>query len=339
MGHLISLFEDLEETPPAGEAKMDGEEAQMQELTGSYSRSLRPFSQLKDLGIPRREYIQGDWFKEGDLGFIYAPRGLGKTWLSLAIGTSVARGVPCGPWVAHAPRKVLYVDGEMPCESLESRLAGLGANDNIAVLSHEALFHLEGRVLNLAERPSQDALTNVLRRDGIQVLILDNLSCLISGVAENEADSWQGVLDWLLTLRRYKIAVIVVHHAGRNGQTMRGTSRREDAAFWVIRLDPTEGDERGGAQFISRFTKDRNSPAEQPSYLWRFHTDTHGLVQIETLLASNMEVFRGWIEDGLTSAEDIAREMGVSKGTVSKLARRAMGEGWLRKEGREYVLV
>jgi DNA-directed RNA polymerase specialized sigma24 family protein len=54
--------------------------------------------------------------------------------------------------------------------------------------------------------------------------------------------------------------------------------------------------------------------------------------------ASRIEVFRQRVEDGLTSAEDIAREMDVSKGTVSKLAKRAMEEGWLKKQGRQYAL-
>jgi Mn-dependent DtxR family transcriptional regulator len=61
--------------------------------------------------------------------------------------------------------------------------------------------------------------------------------------------------------------------------------------------------------------------------------------EINTREASSIEVFRQWVEDGLTSAEDISREMGVSKGTVSKMAKRAMKEGWLKKQGREYVLV
>ena len=43
--------------------------------------------------------------------------------------------------------------------------------------------------------------------------------------------------------------------------------------------------------------------------------------------------------DGLTGAEDIAHEMGVSKGTISKLAKKAMEAGKLKKEGREYKLV
>jgi tape measure domain-containing protein len=37
-----------------------------------------------------------------------------------------------------------------------------------------------------------------------------------------------------------------------------------------------------------------------------------------------MEIFRQCLEDDLTSAEAIARKMGVSKGTVSKLAKRGL---------------
>ena len=58
-----------------------------------------------------------------------------------------------------------------------------------------------------------------------------------------------------------------------------------------------------------------------------------------TRKASRIEVFRQCLEDGLTSAEDIARKMDVSKGTVSKMAKRAMEDGWLKKQGREYALV
>jgi DNA-directed RNA polymerase specialized sigma24 family protein len=55
--------------------------------------------------------------------------------------------------------------------------------------------------------------------------------------------------------------------------------------------------------------------------------------------ASSVEVFRQCLEDDLTSAGDIARKMGVSKGTVSKMAKRAMKEGWLKKQGREYAMI
>ena len=46
---------------------------------------------------------------------------------------------------------------------------------------------------------------------------------------------------------------------------MRGTSRREDAAFWVLRLDamPDHTKEGDGARFISRFTKSRQGTREE----------------------------------------------------------------------------
>jgi hypothetical protein len=53
---------------------------------------------------------------------------------------------------------------------------------------------------------------------------------------ENDNDAWEAVLSWLLELRRKRIAVLIVHHAGVNGRT-RGGSRREDAAFWVIKVE------------------------------------------------------------------------------------------------------
>lgn len=90
---------------------------------------------------------------------------------------------------------------------------------------------------------------------GVQVVVIDNLSCLFRGVAENEANAWEAVLPWVLDLRRAGISVVVAH-AGRNGQ-MRGTNRREDSAHWVQSLEPAHDDsgDFNGTRFVSRFTK------------------------------------------------------------------------------------
>ena len=263
------------------------------EFAEAFEKCIIPCTKLADLAIAPRERLLGDWLKEADLVFIFAPRGLGKTWLSLAMAVAIASGRECGPWVGAGARRVLYVDGEMPCESISARIAGMGSVENLAVLNHEALFHLSGKVLNLADPAMQAALTERMQADGVKVLFLDNLSCLFSGVEENKADAWEVVLHWFLTLRRLRIAVVVVHHAGRNNQ-MRGTSRREDAAFSVIRLDEVQGEQRDGARFLSRFTKDRNSQSEQPATLWSFTTARDGRVTIKTEGASTMQVFRQW---------------------------------------------
>jgi len=316
-------------------------ESKPDSLFESFSKGTIPFPELKSVGIPPRRKIIGDWFCEADLGFIFAPRGLGKTWFSLGMATAITGKASFGPWPVHDHATVLYVDGEMPFETLEQRMAGLGADSDLLVLNHESLFHTTGKVLNLTDPEAQNSITKLCLRDGIKVLILDNLSCLFSGIRENEADAWEAVLPWLLTLRRHRVAVMIVAHSGRDGKNMRGTSRREDAAFTVIRLDEVadKGAERKhGARFISRFTKDRNSKVEQTSLEWSFQTGEDGKVSITTKEADGIAVLVQWVEDGLTSATDIASEMGLSKGTVSKLAKKAIEAGRLRKEGNRYAL-
>ncbi|GAT34060.1 putative DNA primase/helicase [Terrimicrobium sacchariphilum] len=307
---------------------------------GSMARTLRTVPALGSLDIPERQPVLGDWFMEGDLGFIYAPRGLGKTWFALGMATAITNGTAFGPWQAAARRSILYVDGEMPCQALRARVSGMGAGEGFVVLNHEAYFHLEGGVLNFASPTAQHELTELLLAQGITIVFLDNLSCLFSGMKENDADDWESVLGWLLTLRRHRIAVVVVHHSGRNKETMRGTSRREDAAFWVIRLDETLRGEvsRKGTTFRSMFTKDRNSRTEQPNIEWTFHSSEDGSITIQTKPASSLDTFRQWVADGLTSAEDIAHEMGLTKGAISRLAKIGIEAGWLVKRGREYAL-
>ena len=213
---------------------------------------------IADLALPPRAALLGDWFKEGDTGFLYAPRGLGKTWLSMLIAASIANGGQAGPWPANGAHKVVYIDGEMAVDGMLERLVGMQASENLAVLNHEILFHLGNKTLNLADHSTQSAITTYLQEVGARLVVLDNLSCLCSGMEENKGDDWERILHWLLTLRRLKIAVLIVHHAGRNGQ-MRGTSRREDAAFWVLKLEYTENDKSGPGAWRS------SSPSSQRS--------------------------------------------------------------------------
>lgn len=120
---------------------------------------------------------------------------------------------------------------------------------------------------------------------------------------------------------------------------MRGTSRREDDVFWIIRLDDPGEEHRSGARFVARFTKNRNSQEGEPARLWSFTTHANGEVTVDVRDSSTLATFRQWVSEGLTRATDIAAEMGISKGSVSKLAKRAMGEGWLGKKGLDYVLI
>jgi hypothetical protein len=302
---------------------------------------------LAGIAVPPCQPIIGKWFKQGDLGFICGPRGLGKTWLAMILARKCAEGSSFGglpEWHIHGSRRVLYVDGEMSMDGIRERDVALatGPTQGITYLQHEALFHLTGTVLNLTEPGAQAALLEKCRQDKKDLLILDNLSCLFPGLRENDADAWDRVLPWLLDLRRNRIAVIFIAHSGRNGM-MRGTSRREDAAFWIIDLSEVRdaGECRHGAKFVTRFVKNRNaSDADCPSLEWTFArqpNDAKAHVTWKKIVVP--ERFRQCIEDGLLTASLIAQEMSLSRGQVSKYATKAIKDGWLTKKGREYALV
>jgi hypothetical protein len=298
-------------------------------------------TEFDNLSITKRPSLLGNWFKAGDTGFIYGKRGLGKSWLALLIGRALAEGGKCGPWNAPRGYRVLYVDGEMSVDDLRSRnSARREKQSELMFLSHQVVFDRTRRALCLSDSAQQAELTRLCESRKIEVVILDNVACLFRGIEENSADDWRDQIEnWLLDLRRRGIAVVIVAHAGRNTATMRGTSKREDAAFWILRLDDVSGaDGQDGAKFVTRFVKNRNAPNDPASLEWNIKPDEKRVL-VTYRETDNLTLFRQWIEDGLETCGEVAEEMGLSKGQVSKLAKKAEKAGWLKKSGRKYHLL
>ena len=210
------------------------------------------------LQIPPREMLLDPILPERSLAMLFAPRGCGKSWLGLSIGLAVASGGSLLRWHAPSPRRVLLCDGEMPLPDLQARLssimAGFGTevpNDGFRILAAD---QTEGGI-NLGNGEGQLALERHL--EGVDLLILDNLSTLLANGSEGSSDSWLPLQNWLLRLRRKGIAVLLIHHAGVNGK-QRGTSRREDALDTVIALRrPQDYAPEEGARFEIHIEKSR----------------------------------------------------------------------------------
>jgi hypothetical protein len=298
-------------------------------------------AKFDDLVIVERPMLLGNFFKAGDTAYIYGKRGLGKSWLALLIARALAEGGKCGPYSVSRACRVLYVDGEMSVDDLRSRNHALREKKGeLMLLSHQIVFDRTRKTLCLSEPAQQTELTAFCEREKIEVLILDNIACLFRGIEENSADDWRDHIEhWLLDLRRRGVAVVIVAHAGRNTATMRGTSKREDAAFWILRLDEVSGaDDYRGAKFVTRFVKNRNAPDDPVPLEWDIRPEGNRML-VTYHEADNLVLFRQWIEDGLETCSEIAEEMGLSKGQVSKLAKKAEKAGWLKKTGRKYQVL
>ena len=114
--------------------------------------------------------------------------------------------------------------------------------------------------INLGSIEGEQALEPHL--DGMDLVILDNLSTLMTTGSEGASDSWLPMQNWLLRLRRKGIAVLLIHHAGVNGKQL-GTSRREDALDLVIGLRrPADYSPEQGARFEVHIEKSRTLAGE-----------------------------------------------------------------------------
>jgi hypothetical protein len=302
---------------------------------GDFSTALLSAPELTAKEVPKRPALLGQWMREGDLGFIFAARGVGKTWMSLLIGSALSENLALGKWEAgERPRKVLYVDGEMSLADTQARAKSIRiTSENFRWLHHEHLFDSQEITLNIAAPECQRRISALLQPG--DVLVLDNLSCLCRGVVENDNDAWEVLLPWFLSQRRRKVTVIVIHHAGRNGE-MRGASRREDAADWVLRLRDGTEDEGHEKAILSMFTKCRGCAPEAAMPLrWRIQI-RDGLLAYVCESHSGPDALAALVLSGVEECSECAELLDVPKGTVSKWAKKLHKAGTIRIEGRKY---
>ena len=76
--------------------------------------------------LPPRPAILAPLLQEASLNLLYGPRGLGKTYVAMAIAWAAASGTSFLGWQASGSHRVVYVDGEMAASDMKQRLAAFG---------------------------------------------------------------------------------------------------------------------------------------------------------------------------------------------------------------------
>jgi KaiC/GvpD/RAD55 family RecA-like ATPase len=310
------------EVTAAGEAG-DGRETRLVVVT---------WGELDEREIAERELILSPWLHAQDLSMLYGKRGTGKTWTALSVACAVASGGAALGWRAPKARPVLYVDGEMPARTLQDRLravakaCGVGREHlgNLRILTGDVQPDAV-RMPNIATSDGQKAVDALL--DGVELLILDNLSCLARGLDENDASDWEEVQAWTLALRRRGLAVLLVHHAGKAGD-QRGTSRREDVLDTSLQVRQPEGyHPEDGCHVEVHFKKSRNlyGPDAAPVDARLVQGPEGGLIWTVRGLEESREARALALADDGLNLREIAEEIGVNKSTVSRWLKVAPG--------------
>lgn len=281
--------------------------------------------------LPPRRNLLAPWLPAQGLAMVYAFRGIGKTHLSLGIAYAVASGGTFLRWQAQEPAGVLFLDGEMPAAVIQERLAYIagGADREPAAPLLIVNPDLQPQGMPDLSSAAGQAAVDALLTDDIRLIVIDNISTLVRGGKENEAESWLPVQAWALRQRALGRSVLFIHHAGKGGQ-QRGTSRREDVLDTVIALRrPADYAPEDGAVFEVHFEKARGlHGADVQPFEARLTQGPDG-TQVWTTRSvedSTVERVADLLNEGLSQAE-IAAELDLHKSNVSRAARKAREQG------------
>jgi hypothetical protein len=201
---------------------------------------------------------------------VYAPTGLGKTNIGLALSAHLAAGKDFLHWRTHRACRVLYLDGEMPDILLKGRLRDavrrLGSIPKGNLLALNRGDFPDMQPLNTVKidpesgkksMPGVAFVEQLLEMFGpFDVVVFDNIQALLSG-SMSETDQWQAVLPWVLELSRRRIAQIWFHHTGLSGDHMYGDSSRAWQLDNVMAMTPAETP-GVDISFYLKFEKARN---------------------------------------------------------------------------------
>ena len=217
---------------------------------------------------------------------------------------------------------MLYLDGEMSLGALAGRLRLFGTPPP----SLDVWLASEQTGLRL-DLSTWEGLSWLVpgRWNAVDLVVIDSLSSLAGVLPNGDPERWMEMRHFLGMVQRAGRAIVMVHHANRQG-TVRGDIRRFDAMDLVLALRrPADWRPADGARFELRLEKarlqagDALAPIEAqlrtgPDGLahWQWHRgDSAVLCRATALLQQGM------------SAEAVAKVIGVSSRTAYRLQRRA----------------
>ena len=313
-------------------------------------REKRPLSgyvmsqaDLASADIPPRDFLIAKWLPMDSYGMVFAARGVGKSWFCMALAVAIAEGRQRFlPWGLNGKHTVLYIDGEMTTADLKERFSTLCRLPlrNLFIIPSEKLFR-DGVPICLDEPEEQQQFENMLEEFEAagkrpQVLIFDNLSTLRRGVSEKDNDETRFLNDWFIKLRSFGYTVLVVHHAGKNGQ-QRGASIIEVPMDYVIKLKRPENSQASqcqGAVFDLELDKIRNLAPTANTLTLSLRPDIDGITKLffqanDDAIETRFRLLKYLAQIGRKTYREMGNDLSIATGTISSCIHKLKSEGHL----------
>ena len=200
------------------------------EVSHTESLQVSLWEDMENREYPERKVLVSNLIHDREAVMLYSPTGVGKTWLSLAIGMICAGGgrLDLVEWQNDEPQPVCYLDGEMLEEDIQERMKLLIPSLNLNEDELRKNFHFISRVsqpddiedfLSFEEEQHQKEFLNWVKSNNCKgkhpLIILDNLSNLVELRDDNSAGQMQNFNMMVTKARKYDCSMVIVHHTGK----------------------------------------------------------------------------------------------------------------------------
>ena len=142
----------------------------------------------------------------GCVTLLCGPRGVGKSWLALALAHTAARGGCMAQWRSRRKHRVVFVDAAGSEAVLHERLAALGPKPppSLVILSGDAQA---GGLPDLSTASGRTGFDELVA--DADLVVIDGVSALVRK-GRGVGTRWAALEDWLRAVRRRNAAVLLV---------------------------------------------------------------------------------------------------------------------------------
>jgi len=167
------------------------------------------------------------------VGLIGGPPKCAKTWLALDLALSVASNTPClGTLTVESPGPVILYLAEDSLQSARARVEGICEHRRLD-LRRADLHLITVPSLRLDQDHDKQRLSATVEKVRPRLLLLDPFVRLHRS-DENDSGAISAILADLRALqRRFDVAVVLVHHARKNGRGPQGYALRGSGDFYA----------------------------------------------------------------------------------------------------------
>lgn len=295
-----------------------GETQRGEQVSQSCFQAFNSLRALAD-SMPAPQTLLGP-FKTGQVGFLAAPAGVGKSMFALAVTGAITRSEGLGVWEAapageQGVRLGKVIDAELTPADLVQRIRTLRMEASPIQYDHYTFRDICNREHFSLGNPVHQAylMQNCERAD---VIVVDNVTFTLDPAEGHTLYSPETIaqmrplFNWIRAAGKL---LILVDHTNAQGQ-LAGSLHKHRLADWVALLEPDTLVGDLSIAFTLKFDKYRGEGRPKKDIAWKM---TERGVWSAEYLQTLPDQIKELLRDGM-SAKEVAEELGCSVRYVHK---------------------